>query len=171
MTENAIVSLQDIDVKNKIRSLYLDGKEIKEIIATLDIAKGTWDNYYYMNKYGFRNFIQDIKRERMIMSTEKISEKLLSYNPDKLTDRRLATVQKEAEFIRETQGKDLGYSKRIETIGLNLNKTEPLDEEQKKKLDKLFKKAGNLTKDATYVQVDNDTTTQDLTESQEDGVI
>jgi hypothetical protein len=33
----------------------------------------------------------------------------------------------------------MGYSKRLETIGLNINKNEPLDPDQKAKLDKLVK--------------------------------
>ena len=144
MTENTSLSLIDNDTRFKIRSLWLEGKTIKEIQSTLDISEGTWDNYFYLDKYGFRNFILDVKKEYMLTMSEKTSDKILSYKTTAKDVRLLQIQQKEAEFLRETQGKDLGYSKRIETIGLNLNKTEPLDEEQKKKLDKLFKKGSNI---------------------------
>ena len=87
----------------------------------------------------------------MIMDAEKVSKKILAMKAGKKNAKLLAIQQKEAEFIRETQGKDLGYSKRIETIGLNINKNEPLDDEQKKKLDNLLKKAGQNTVDDAVV--------------------
>lgn len=147
--EKSLVSLQDNDIKNKIRSLYLDGKEYKQIIEILEIPKGTWDNYYYLNKYDFRNFIQECKKERVLQTVEAFSKELMATDSEDNAKIK-AIQQKEAEFLRETLLKELGYTKRIETIGLNINKNEPLDEEQKAKIDKLL---GKTSKSTEYVDI------------------
>jgi hypothetical protein len=92
-----------------------------------------------LNKYGVRDFMKELKKERFLLKTEKLSDEILdlkAYDNAKM----LAIKQKEAEFVRETLLKDEGYTKRVETIGLNINKTEALDDEQKKKLDMLINK-------------------------------
>lgn len=171
MTDSNALTILNDEYKNRFRTLFLEGRTIKEINEILEFNQGTYDNAYYLDKNGFRGFVLDCKKQYMLQEAERVSKHILDMKPTEKDTRLLQIQQKEAEFLRETQGKDLGYSKRIETIGLNLNKTEPLDEEQKKKLDKLFKKAGNLTKDATYVQVEKEDNNTDLTESQEDVVI
>ena len=137
------LSLKDTEVRNKIRSLFLSGHNIVEIQDILEISDGTWDNCVYMNHNGFRDFYMAIKQEKMLLDAERVSFRILNMETDGENAKLLAIQQKEAEFIRETQGKDKGYSKRIETIGLNINKNEPLDDEQKAKLDKLIKASGN----------------------------
>ena len=139
--ENQSLSLQDNDTRNKIRSLWLNGKNIITIQGILGIANGTWDNAYYLNKYGFRDFITHVKKEKFLQLAESVSGEILNMQTTE-NAKMLAIKQKEAEFIRETLLKDHGYSKRIETIGLNINKNEPLDDDQKAKLDKLIKKSG-----------------------------
>jgi hypothetical protein len=139
--EKTSLSLSEESTKNKLRTLFLEGKELKEILAILEIPKGTFDAYYYNNKYALRDFMLDTKRAYMIQQAEAVSKKILSLNTED-NAKMLAIQQKEAEFLRETQGKDLGYSKRIETIGLNINKNEPLDEDQKEKLNQLLKASG-----------------------------
>ena len=121
----------------------MSGKNIKEIQAELQLNPGTWDNYYYLDKNGFRNFVLDVKKEFMLRQAEKTSLEILGYETTKKDTKLLQIKQKEAEFLRETQGKDLGYSKRIETIGFNINKNEPLDDKQRETLDKLLKKTGH----------------------------
>lgn len=137
--EKTLYSLAENDTKNKIRTLYLQNESIAKILDILDIPKGTFDSYYYLNKYGVRDFMKELKKERFLLKTEKLSDEILdlkAYDNAKM----LAIKQKEAEFVRETLLKDEGYTKRVETIGLNINKTEALDDEQKKKLDMLINK-------------------------------
>ncbi len=142
------------DKRNRIRTLWFDGESIKNICENIGVSVGTWDNYYYLNKYGFRDFVNSVKKEVFINNAEKISKEITSIDA-KNNAKLLSIKQKEAEFLRETLGKDVGYSKRVETIGLNINKNEPLDDEQKKKLDKLFNKVSNNVNVSTeYVPVD-----------------
>ena len=135
--QKSLVSLSEKEGQKKFRTLYLNNGNIAETLSILGIPTGTYDNYFYENKYGLRDFVNDVKAERFIAMTEKVSKNIMSMNTDEISDKRIAIQQKEAEFLRETLGKDR-YSKRIETIGFNLNKSEPLDSEQKEKLDKLF---------------------------------
>lgn len=122
--DNMTSSLLDIDTRNKIRSLYLTGKEYIQIQAELGINAGTWDNYYYLNKNGFRDFINDVKKEYFIRQAEAFSRKLMSL--DETDDARIyALKQKETEFLRETLGKDI-YSKKQEIentqpVTININ--------------------------------------------------
>ena len=150
------VSLLDTDVRNKIRTKYLDGKNFKEIQLEMGISAGNWDSQYYLDRQGFRSFVLDIKRQYMLQEAERVSGEILSLKAEN-NAKLLSIMQKEAEFLRETQGKDLGYSKRIETIGFNVNKNEPLDDEQKARLDKLIKVSGNkVIKNVDYTIVSED---------------
>ena len=149
----SLVTLRDTDVRYKVRTMYLDNKSIKEIQQTLGINVSQWDSAIYLNIQGFREFFQEIKKEKMLQDAEKVSKKILDMKADGDNAKLLAIQQKEAEFIRETQGKDQGYSKRVETIGLNINKNEPLDDEQKEKLNKILKSVGHneIEKDTQVV--------------------
>lgn len=147
------VSLLDENTKGKIRTLWLQGESIKNICKTLGISDGTWDNYYFMNRYGFRDFVNSVKKEAFINSAEKVSREIMEMEVK--SAKVLSIKQKESEFLRETLGKDMGYSKRIETIGLNINKNEPLDDEQRKKLDNLFRNvSGKVNVTVDYEPVD-----------------
>jgi len=148
-TEETGLSLRNEDTKNKVRTLYINGKTAREIQGILGIPEGTWDSYLYTNRYGFRDLINEAKAEKFIALTEKVSNTIMSMDTNEMSDKRIAIQQKEAEFLRETLGKDR-YSKRIETIGFNLNKSEPLDSEQKEKLDKLFN-----VKNVEYTEAEN----------------
>lgn len=149
---NDVTVLSD-EYKNKFRTLYLQGETIKRINELLTFNQNTFDAYYYLNKYGLRDYITEIKKERYLQSVERVSDKILSMDTED-NAKMLAIQQKEAEFIRETLLKEQGYTKRIETIGFNVNKNEPLDEDQKAKLDKLIKTSGNKVKDVEYTAVD-----------------
>ena len=137
--KNESLSLRNDTTQNKIRTLYMDGKNMYEIAEILSIPKGTIDSAFYRNTHNFRDFMNELKKERFLRDIEAVSSKIVALDT---TDNHklLAIQQKEAEFVRETLLKDFGYSKRIETIGLNINKNEPLDTEQKAKIDKLLKK-------------------------------
>lgn len=145
------VSLQNDDIRNKFRTLYLEGKEYKEINEILGISQGTFDSAYWRNTQGLRDWIQEIKKERVMQTVERFSKDLMAQEAK--NERIKAIQQKEAEFLRETLLKDQGYTKRVETLGFNLNKNEPLDDSQKKNLDKILKTTHNHIKNAEYENV------------------
>jgi hypothetical protein len=115
MKENAL-TLQNDDTRNKFRTLYLQGKEPREILGILGISENTFWGAVWRNTQGLRDFYNDCKAEKYITKTEDISRTILDMDTNAISDKRLATQQKEAEFIRETLGKNL-YSKRIEQTG------------------------------------------------------
>ena len=141
------------DIKNKFRTLYLEDKEIKEINIILNINQNTFDSYIYQNKHGLREWYNELKKERTMKTCEAFSKKLMKKEAED-NAKVLAIQQKEAEFLRETLLKDT-YSKRIETIGLNLVKTDALDDEQKKKLDNILGSKGKKIIDVEVSQVNN----------------
>ena len=139
------------EYKNKFRTLMLEGKTIKETNEILGFNQGSFDGYYYQNKYGLRDFVNDVKKEITHRTCEAFSKKLMSKESED-NAKVLAIQQKEAEFLRETLLKDT-YSKRIETLGFNINKNEPLDDEQKDKLDKLLKTRRNNSVQYTTTEI------------------
>lgn len=153
-TKNELVTLRNDEVRKKVRTLYMQNKSIKEIQELSGIGASQWDSAFYLNIQGFRDFMTELKKERILQNVERVSDKIIALNTDD-NHKLLAIQQKEAEFVRETLLKDFGYSKRIETIGLNINKNEPLDIEQKAKLDNLLKKADfDPIKKAEIVEVE-----------------
>jgi hypothetical protein len=134
--EKQKLSLQDNDTRSKIRTRYLKGYDIKEILAELNIPEGTYESALWRNTQGLRDFMTELKKEWFLMKTEQVSNEILDMDTTE-NAKILAIKQKEAEFIRETLLKDHGYTKRSEVVGFNVNKTEPLDDEQKAKLDKI----------------------------------
>lgn len=131
------VSLQEDDVRSKIRTRYVKGWTILAILDDLGIQQGTYDANLWRNTHGFRDFMTELKKEYFLTVTEAVSREILQM--DTTENAKMLTIkQKEAEFIRETLLKDHGYTKRVETLGLNINKNEPLDDEQRAKLDKLL---------------------------------
>lgn len=145
------VSIFDENIKGRIRTLWLKDLSIVDICKELNLNTGTWDNYYYLNKNGFRDFVNNIKKEKFLQNAETISKEVFEIKAEN-NAKLLSIKQKEAEFLRETLGKDLGYSKRIETIGLNINKNEPLDPDQRARLDNLLKNvSGKVNVSVEYV--------------------
>jgi hypothetical protein len=145
------VSIFDENIKGRIRTLWLKDLPIVDICKELNLNTGTWDNYYYLNKNGFRDFVNSIKKEKFLQNAETISKEVFEIKAEN-NAKLLSIKQKEAEFLRETLGKDLGYSKRIETIGLNINKNEPLDPDQRARLDNLLKNvSGQVNVSVEYV--------------------
>lgn len=145
----SLVSLQDENTRAKIRTRILKGFEYIEIMKELGINENTWDNSVWLDRQGFATFLRNCKNERSIMRAEALSKKLFDIEDTK-NSKILAIQQKEAEFLRETIGKDQGYTKRSEVIGLNINKNEPLDDDQKAKMDKLL---GKKKTDTQYVDI------------------
>ncbi len=105
-------TLQDDDVQNKFRTLYMQNKGIQEIMEILGIPYGTYLSAYYRNTHNIRDFVNALKKERFLALAEDFSNKLMNTAEDEDV-RFYAIKQKEAEFLRETLGKD-NYSKKTE---------------------------------------------------------
>lgn len=154
------LSLLTEDTKNYICTGVLEGKTYRDILKELGLSESTFYNWLWNDYRGIRTRLNEVKREIILRDVENISKEIREMETlngkGEQNPKLLAIKQKEAEFLRETLLKDHGYSKRIETIGLNINKNEPLDEEQKKKLDKLVKASGiDSIREAEVVEVDN----------------
>lgn len=107
----------------QIRKLVLQGVPYNEIQATLNIIDNTWDSWVYRDTQGFRGLLTEWKKERLIRKAEKLSDEILDADhideKGKFNTDVMRVKQKEAEFVRETLGKDTGYSKRNELTGKN----------------------------------------------------
>lgn len=104
-----------------IRKRVLEGQMFITIQADLEISPNTWDAWVYKDYQGFREKLNTWKKERLLRKTEKLSDEILDmvYHSEegKVNTDILRVKQKESEFVRETLGKDQGYSKRIESTG------------------------------------------------------
>ena len=109
------------EVTLKIRALVLSGVKYKDIQETLEISDNTWDTWVYKDYKEFRKNLNSWKRERLLKKSEKLSEEIL--DTDHINDKGgvdtdiLRVKQKESEFVRNTLGKDEGYSTRQEMTG------------------------------------------------------
>jgi ACT domain-containing protein len=137
------LSLLTEDIKKAVINGVITKRKNADIIKELGISEATYYYWIRENLRGIRDQINEAKKSLVLSECEEISQEIrdLSVIDDngRANPRLLAIKQKEIEFLRETLGKDMGYSKRLETIGLNINKNEPLDPDQKAKLDKLVK--------------------------------
>lgn len=93
----------------KIRQGVLDNKTYIEIQQELDINSNTWDTWVYKDYNGFRTNLNDWKKERMIKKAEKVVDKSMDSDTEKI-------ALDAAQFTLETLGK-LDYSKRTEMTG------------------------------------------------------
>ncbi len=110
----------DKELTLEIRSMVLKGAEYKNIQQKLGINANTWDTWVYEDYQGFRGFLNDTKREVLLNNAERASKFILNMLNKKNTrtdTNLLRLIQKESEFVRETLGKSLGYSKRQELTG------------------------------------------------------
>lgn len=118
----------------KIRALVLKGTKYKDIQQELKISEASWDSWVYKNYLDFRDNLMSWRHERMVRLSEGVSEEILAMptvirrmvGEGETADiveahdiQALRVKQKESEFVRETLGKDLGYSKRNELTGKN----------------------------------------------------
>ena len=107
----------------EIRKLVLEGANYTEIQTILGISDSLWDRWTWLDYKDFRKNLNSWKREMFLKKAEKVSNQIMEL---KHTDQNgfvkaglLSLKQKEAEFLRETLGKDDGYSKRSELSGPN----------------------------------------------------
>lgn len=101
--------LDDEQFLLKIKNLYLDGKNEKEIQQILEVPSGTWEYWKWKNYQGFADVLLSYKHERMIRKAEANVEVLMESEDERIQ----ADMSK---FILETVGKR-NYSKRIESTG------------------------------------------------------
>jgi hypothetical protein len=106
--------------------MILKGTEYKKIQQQLGINESTWSTWVHQDYQGFRQFLTNTKKERLIAKAEKISEEIFDVNlNDKKIESKYGKVKltlmkeklNEAHFILETLGKSQGYSKRQELTG------------------------------------------------------
>ena len=108
------------ELLSKIKELILEGKKESEIYTELEIPRSTWTCWKFGNYTGFHTFISNWRREYKLNLAENVSEEILeaiSLSEEGKIDIQLLNLkQKEAQFLRETLGKD-SYSKRTEVTG------------------------------------------------------
>lgn len=90
----------------KIKELYLDGKNEKEIAEILDIPINTWNYWKWKNYQSFNDRLLGYKHERIIQKAESNLEQLLEGDDDRIR----ADLSK---FALETLAKK-NYSKRTD---------------------------------------------------------
>lgn len=123
MTEKDSLLTQDLVLE--IRKRVLDNENYINIQAVLGINENTWDTWVHKNYKDFRTNLQNWKAERIIRKAEKVGETILDMPHTDVDDKGrhiilgdvLRVKQKEAEFNRETLGKEIGYTKRAEQTG------------------------------------------------------
>lgn len=98
--------LDDEQFLLKIKELFLDGKNEKEIAQILEIPIGTWDYWKWKNYQGFADKLLSYKHERIIQRAESNLEELLAGEDDRIR----ADLSK---FALETLSKK-NYSKRTD---------------------------------------------------------
>jgi hypothetical protein len=108
------LSIQNEQTLNRIRTLYLEGKRVKEIQEELGIVKGTWDNYFYLNKNAFRDFINACEIEYLKNLARKNLKEVAEMDTSNLDDVRYLKIKTDvSQFIAETADKE-NFSKKTE---------------------------------------------------------
>jgi hypothetical protein len=107
-------SLLDDDVRYKIRTMYLEGKNIKQIQEILNVPENTWYSCYYRDTQGFRCFVDDLQLQAMRLQARKNLQEFATMDLTELNDPRFAKLKYDAsQFIAETLDKDV-FSKKKE---------------------------------------------------------
>ena len=105
------------EVKQKITTFLEEGLTREEIVEKLNIPVSV-----------LKDIFAKERQDRLLKKAEQTSEDLLGLDIDdphllqKYPRQKIKLIEmkmKEAEFIRETLGKDYGYSKRSEVTGKN----------------------------------------------------
>jgi hypothetical protein len=108
------------EVLTKIKDMLLDGKSEKEVIEELGIPRSTWYTWRVENYENFRTNVLDWRKEYRLEQADKVSDEIfgaIAIDDNGKADVSLLSLkQKEAQFIRETLGKE-SYSKRTEHTG------------------------------------------------------
>lgn len=117
-------SVLNEELKGKIRTLYLEDYNFIQIQKKLNLNAETWSTWVYDNYKDFRTFLIDIEKELHFKTAKKVSSEILNssfsrkYGGRKvINDKVMSVVQRQAQFVLETLGKEEGYSKRTELTG------------------------------------------------------
>lgn len=102
--------LDDEQVVLKIRDLYLEGNNEKQICEILDIPLNTWNYWKWKNYQSFADKLLSYKHERILRKAESNLEVLLESEDERV----MADMTK---FSLETLGKNAGFTKRNELTG------------------------------------------------------
>jgi hypothetical protein len=108
------ISLLEDSARNKIRTLYNEGKNWTEIRAILEIPENTWYSYYWQDKQGFRRFIKDIENEYLKDIAKQNIKDIANMNLSDKDDVRYLKIKADmSTFIAETLDKE-DFSKKTE---------------------------------------------------------
>lgn len=106
----------------KIKRCILDGMTLRDLAKHCEISEDTIYDWSSRNYRNFSDKVEGWKRDRKLILADITSDTILTLPVNdengKLDKELLRIKQKEAEFIRETLGKEI-YSKRSELTGAN----------------------------------------------------
>ena len=115
----------------KIRTKILDGQKYIDIRDDLDIAKGTWDSWYWENKEipgldqaFFRDMVNNAKKERWMSKVDRNIDDYLDLDEistnsmnEMVFDTNIARLKLDVtKYIGDRIGKDEGFTTRVENI-------------------------------------------------------
>ncbi|HNU95609.1 MAG TPA: hypothetical protein PKK32_01440 [Candidatus Paceibacterota bacterium] len=133
----------------EIKRSILDGNDLKETAKICEINEGTFYVWHSNNYLNLADKIDGWKRDRKLMLadiTSDIIQTLPVFDDNGKLDKELLKIkQKEAEFIRETLGKQ-HYSKRSELTGKD-GEAIIVNQEDKSKTDNIINEYLNAKQD------------------------
>jgi hypothetical protein len=114
MSDMNELSLQNDNVRYKIRTMILSDMSFKDIQAEIGISPSTWDVCFWRNTQGFRDFIKDCQDERLRDLARQNVLEIARMNVKDKDDVRYLKIQTDtSQFVLETLEKDR-YSKKID---------------------------------------------------------
>jgi hypothetical protein len=124
------------DAFAEIKKGVLDGLTLRDIAKQSGIPESTLYTWHSNNYLNLADKIEGWRRDRKLMLADITSDTIQTLpildETGKLDKELLKIKQKEAEFIRETLGKDKGYSKRSELTGKDGERLIPTEEDREK---------------------------------------
>jgi len=133
----------------EIKRSILDGNDLKETAKICEINEGTFYVWHSNNYLNLADKIDGWKRDRKLMLADITSDTIQTLpvfdDNGKLDKELLKIKQKEAEFIRETLGKQ-HYSKRSELTGKD-GEAIIVNQEDKSKTDNIINEYLNAKQD------------------------
>ncbi len=133
----------------EIKRSILDGNDLKETAKICEINEGTFYVWHSNNYLNLADKIDGWKRDRRLMLADITSDTIQTLpvfdDNGKLDKELLKIKQKEAEFIRETLGKQ-HYSKRSELTGKD-GEAIIVNQEDKSKTDNIINEYLNAKQD------------------------
>lgn len=100
------LSLQNDNVRYKIRTMILSDMKIKDIQAELGISPSTWDVCFWRDTQGFRQFVKDCEDERLREYARKNIKDIITMNVPDDDVRYLKIKSDMTAFVSERLEKD-----------------------------------------------------------------